>query len=130
WPDCPNANRIKTFCEGCEFKVFGDLNTIQVENWLVERRQKPDFGIQTANYYTKAIKQFARWMVRNKHAPENPVAHLTELNADVDVRVERRAISPDGFDRLVKATSEGKPFRGLTGQDRMMLYLTAANAGL
>ena len=124
------VNRIKALCEGCDFKVFGDLNAIQIENWLVEQRQKPDFGIKTCNYHTKAIKQFARWMVRNKRAPENPVVHLAELNADVDVRVERRAISQDGFERLIKAASEGKPFRGLTGPDRKILYLVAANTGL
>jgi len=124
------VKRIKVLCAGCHFAVFDDLQVLPIESWLVEQRKRPDFGIKTTNYYVKAVKQFARWMVRNKRAAENPVSHLAELNADVDVRVERRALSPDGFDRLVKAASEGKPFRGITGHDRVMLYLVAASTGL
>ena len=123
-------NRIKALFAGCDFAVFDDLQVLRIESWLVEQRKRPDFGVKTTNYYVKAVKQFARWMVRNKRAAENPVAHLAELNAGVDVRVERRAISPDGFDRLVKAASEGKPFRGMSGSDRVMLYLVAGSTGL
>ncbi len=123
-------SRIKALCKGCKFDVFDDLNALQIENWLTTQRAENNIGIKTTNYYIKAVKQFARWMVKNKRAAENPVAHLTELNADVDVRVERRAISPDGFDRLVKAASEGKPFRGISGRDRVILYLVAASTGL
>ena len=124
------VERIKALFGGCDFTVFDDLRVLPIESWLVEQRKRPDFGVKTTNYYIKAVKQFARWMVRNKRAAENPVAHLAELNADVDVRVERRAISPDGFDRLVRAASEGKPFRGIIGSDRVMLYLVAASTGL
>jgi integrase len=124
------VNRTTAVCDGCGFKVFDDLQALPIENWLVEQRKRSDFGVKTTNYYIKAVKQFARWMVRNKRAAENRVAHLAELNADVDVRVERRAISPDGFDRLVKAASEGKPFRSICGPDRAMLYLVAASTGL
>ena len=124
------VNRTTALCDGCGFKVFDDIRALSIENWLVEQRKRSDFGVKTTNYYIKAVKQFARWMVRNKRAAENPVAHFAELNADVDVRVERRAISPDGFDRLVKAASEGKPFRSICGPDRAVLYLVAASTGL
>ena len=123
-------SRIKALCEGCGFKLFGDVQTLPIEKWLVGQRATDKMGIKTANYYTKGIKQLARWMVRNKRAPENPVSHLKELNPDVDVRVKRRAISQDGFDRLIRAAVQGKPFRGITGPDRAILYLTAANTGL
>ncbi|MBI1309700.1 tyrosine-type recombinase/integrase [bacterium] len=37
--------------------------------------------------------------------------------------------SLDDFSRLLASTAEGNPFRGLTGQDRVVLYLTAVSTG-
>ena len=101
-----------------------------VENWIAEKRTEPRFGIKTANYHTKALKAFLNWMVRDGRAPSNPLEHLAELNAKVDVRRQRRSLPQEDFARLVEAARTGKPFRKLLGPDRAMLYEVAAYTGL
>ena len=76
-----------------------------------------------------AIKGFCRWLTRDRRTADNPLAHLSGLNADTDRRHERRTLSPDEFAALVEAARQGEPFRELSGQDRATLYLTAAYTG-
>lgn len=47
----------------------------------------------------------------------------------MDVRHPRRPLTPEQFGRFVDATVRGKPFRGLTGPDRLVLYTLAGNTG-
>ena len=61
---------------------------------------------------------------------EDRLAHLQRLNADSDIRIERRHLSPADFGRFIDAT-RGKGERyGLTGEQRVLLYITAAYTGL
>ena len=124
------CSAIGKVLDGCGFKVFDDLNISSVENWIVAQRKRPDFGIRTANYHTKAVKAFLTWMVKNSRAPSNPLTHYTELNGKVDVRRQRRSLSHEDFDRLVEAARSGKVFRKLTGPNRAMLYEVASYTGL
>ena len=115
---------------GCGFKIFDDLKAASVENWITAKRDGPRFGFKTANYYTKALKAFVNWMVKEKRIPSNPLTHLVELNAKVDVRRQRRSLPHEDFVRLVEAARTGQAFRGLSGPDRAMLYEVAAYTGL
>src|SRR5262245_2533772 len=54
---------------------------------------------------------------------------MSGLNPRVDVRRERRVLPPEQFSLLIESTRQGKPFRGLPGNDRVFLYLTAAYTG-
>jgi hypothetical protein len=63
--------------------------------------------------------------------PESPFSRLSALNAQADVRRERRVLSTDEFARLIAATgASDKTIHGLTGPDRAMVYLTSAYSGL
>ncbi len=53
------------------------------------------------------------------------------MNEDVDVKRERRAATPEELEWLIKAAKESEEvYRRLAGEDRMMLYFTAAYSGL
>jgi hypothetical protein len=56
-----------------------------------------------ADGYLTAIKGFTRWLVRDRRAAENPLVHLSALNAETDVRRERRALSADEFRLSIEA---------------------------
>jgi len=86
-------------------------------------------GVETSNHYLVAMKEFSRWLVRNQRIGIDPLAHLSRLNPDVDVRRQRRALPEQQFSRFVEATAQGKPFRGLMGADRLVLYVLAAQTG-
>jgi integrase len=86
-------------------------------------------SVETRNHYLTAIKGFTRWLARNHRLPNDPLAYLSRQNPDVDVRHPRRALPELVFARFIEATAEGKPFRGLSGPDRLILYTLAANTG-
>src|SRR5262245_54206237 len=68
------------------------------------------------------------FMVKDGRTDRNPLAHLTPMNAKVDVRRERRSLSSGEFLLFLEAACKGKTMRRVTGEDRAMLYLLAANS--
>jgi integrase len=95
----------------------------------VQEQLRDGAGIATSNHYLTAVKGFTRWLARNRRIAADPLAHLERLNAEGDVRRPRRALREDVFLRFVETTGAGKPFRRLTGPDRLVLYTLAANTG-
>jgi integrase len=107
---------------------------------LLARRARGT-GVATTNMYVGAIKHFSRWLAQKinrelknrdqhrRHRWHDPLADLKRLNAEVDVRHQRRPIVPEDFARFLAAARAGKPFRGLTGEDRALLYTLAIYTG-
>jgi len=84
----------------------------------------------THNHYLTAIKGFTGWLVKDRRTGDNPLTHLSRLNASTDVRRERHILPPAEFGRLIDAATQGVTVCGLSGSDRAMLYVTAAYTGL
>jgi integrase len=128
------ARRCEITFKNCGFVLLCDLDKTLAERWLADQRgmAKTDggFGPATSNHYRKSLVAFGNWLVKARRAPENPFRHIPKVNADVDVRHERRPLSVEEFSRLVEAASLGKQFRGLLGADRAMLYTVAGMTGL
>ncbi len=96
---------------------------------LAERAAK-GAGPTTANHYTRAVRGFTRWLVRSKRIGSDPLDSLTLVNEAVDVRRARRELTADELTALLTGTrASASTFRGLTGEDRFMLYLVAAGTG-
>ncbi len=124
------ASRCRKIINGCGFQVMAELSPSAVAAYLRDRRQE-GLSIQTSNHYLAAIKSFANWLVKDRRMSTNPLAHMEKLNADVDLRHERRALTPDELVRLVQAATRSQTvFRGLDGATRAMLYRLAAMTGL
>jgi integrase len=87
-------------------------------------------GVRTSNDYLRSIKQFTRWLARERRAPFDPLAHLSRLNAAVDVRHPRRPLDAAEFARFVEATGDGRVVGRLPGPDRLVLYCLSARTGL
>ena len=134
------VNRVSAAIEGCGFKRLADLNAGKVANWLSDRRKPKKshdgdvvlgLGIVSSNHHLVALKSFGNWIVRDRRSPENPFAHLSRMNARVDVRHERRALSPEELSELIRATENSTTtFRGLDGTTRAILYGVATMTGL
>lgn len=85
---------------------------------------------ETVNHYIRTIKGFCRWLVRSGRLRKNPLEGLSLLNAQVEIRHARRELTTDQLRRLLDGTQAStRNFRGLTGEDRACLYLTAAATG-
>ena len=123
------CNRIKRMFEGCGFNQLADVSLSPVEEWLDEQRTL-HIGIKTRNYYVAAVKQFFSWMVRTKRAFQHPLLDLETLNAETDIRRKRRVLTQAELGRLIDAARRGAPFRGISGEDRAVLYTMAVRTGL
>jgi site-specific recombinase XerD len=123
------CNRVQAILDGCRFVRLGDVSPSAVVEWLKNERAAERMGIQSSNYYLGCIKSFLVWMVKDSRTDRNPLAHMSGMNAKVDVRRERRCLPPDEFALFFEAARKGKPKRKLGGEDRAMLYLLAANSG-
>ncbi len=126
--------RCEAVFKACGFVLLRDLDAPAAERWLAERRRvaKKDggFGAASSNHYTKSLKAFGNWLVKTRRCAEHPFRHLARVNAGVDVRHQRRALSADEFARLITAARAGMTFRRLAGPDRAALYLVAGMTGL
>ena len=131
-----NLQRVGDVFDGCGFVWSGDINANKVAAYLAGRRRLPkkDGGIstRTSNFYLKAVRQFCRWLChpQRRYLPFNPLADAKVGNAEADLRHARRDLRPDELVKLLDAAGEsGKAFRGLTGPERRLLYLTACGTG-
>ncbi len=123
------AQRVRSIIEGTKSKVIGDLDAGRIAGYLADRRRE-DLSIESSNHYFRAIRSFCRWLVKDRRLAESPVAHLTTNKSERDIRHARRPLSQDELNYLIDGVKSAKPFRGLTGEDRAVLYTVAAYTGL
>lgn len=132
--------RINAVIAGCKFQRIADLSPSRVSTYLADLRksttdatgkQIPGKSRSTTNGYLVGMKTFCNWLVKDRRADDNPLASLSKLNVETDIRRERRALSQRELANLINAAAESSDsFRGLNGTDRSMLYRVAAYTGL
>ncbi len=134
------AGRARRLAECCGFRTFGDITGSSVMARLESARRdrttaegkviKRGLSAQTSNFYLAAMKQFCRWMVRERRAGESPVAHLSGLNVRLDRRHDRRPLTPAEVRRLLAAATNGPVAYGMPGPERALFYRLAVETGL
>lgn len=136
--------RAEFIIEQCGFKFYSDIDATRVLSVLHDLRQDTDgrrgISKQTFNFYLGNLKQFCRWMRKNRRASDNPIEHLDRLNTADDRRHDRRALTEDELRRLVAAAEAGPTLSGrykkrgggwnMTGPERALLYRLAVETGL
>ncbi len=128
--------------EGCKFATWSDIKPAAVLDYLHQQRnlKKKPISAQTSNFYLQAIKQFCRWMVKERRASESPMAHIQGLNVKAHPQRQRRVVTVDELYRLIEVTWNSEPRQGrtrdgdiawhMTGPERAMLYMLATETGL
>jgi len=124
-----SRQRAKSIILRCKFQRIDDINAGRVQEALAQLRAEGR-SAASSNHYLRAIKMFTRWLVRDRRAGDDRLAHLSMVNAKTDPRHERRILPPEELAKLVEAAQRGEPFRGLSGLARAVLYLVAVNTGL
>ena len=93
------------------------------------RDGEDNLSLQTCNHYLRAIKQFSRWLWRDSRTREDPLAHLSGYNVQLDRRHDRRPLTDEELTRLIKAAEKGPKVRAMTGPERAILYQLAVGTG-
>jgi hypothetical protein len=87
-------------------------------------------SIKPGNLYLDALKGFLARTVQDRRAAGNPLVHLSGGNVKLDRRHDRRALPLDELRAVLGAAARSDvTFRGLSGPDRHVLYLTACATG-
>ncbi len=126
--------RARRIIDGCGFRYYSDISASMVLSFLADLRadtpKKRGISAQTSNFYLTAIKQFCKWMSKDRRATESPVAHLDKLNVKTDRRHDRRALTVDELLSLLDATRNGPDRVGMAGEEWALLYWLAVETGL
>lgn len=121
------VRQIEILLDGCSVRTLADLTPARVQEWLGEQRSK--LSARTLNKYLAGAKALCRWALRDGRIAASPLIGLDGFNVAADRRLRRRAFTADELERLFAAARNGRPLRGLSGQQREMLYRLAVGTG-
>lgn len=122
------VRRVKRIAGARGWQTINDISATDVLQALADLRAQ-GLSICTSNHYLRAVKQFTRWLVRERRNAEDRLLHLAKQNSNVDRRHRRRVLQPDEFNRLIAATKSAPSIEGISGPDRAMMYVLAAWTG-
>jgi integrase len=122
--------RSRRIVTACDIGFTQDLSASRVQGYLAELRETEGKSAQTSNHYLRSIKQFTRWLVKDRRAADDPLAHMAMLNVSTDRRHDRRPFSNDELTAIIQTANAGPVVRKMKGPDRAMLYAVAAYTGL
>ena len=127
-------HRSKTKAYIQEFQVSGEWKTVaDIEAGSVTRHAQSllagNMAPRTVQARLTAVKGFTRWMVPN-HWYTDALAGVKKPNPNADRRVERRMLLPDEWRWLETTTVNGPERQGMTGIERVTLYMLAIQTGL
>jgi integrase len=122
---------VRAILEGCRFERTGDLSPLLLAQWLAGERVAGRLGPKTSNYYLRDFKQFLGWMGRHRRMEKgHPCLDVEPVRVAGDVRRTRRELTvPELLALFDAARGSAAAFRGMTGEDRFHLYLTACGTG-
>ncbi len=121
--------RAKSVIDSCGFTRINDISSSQVQSYLSGLRQS-GCSLASSNHYLRAMKMFSRWLHRDRRSNEDRLLHLSTKNTEADRRRVRRPMSPEELALLIKKTKKSPLAHGLSGPQRVMIYLIAAYTGL
>ena len=120
--------RATAVIEGCGFKRIQDISAGSVVDYLAALRRSGR-SVASSNHYLRAVKMFARWLVRDRRNDDDRLTHLSRMNVELDRRRVRRPLSIEEFDWLLSATAVGPEIQKISGPDRTVLYIVGAYTG-
>lgn len=120
---------IRAIAEYSGWSSVGDITADAVNSYAGELK---DAGrsTRTVGAYLTAIKGFTRWLTAHHKLTRDPLTGLSKPNPRADRRRERRMLLPEEWEWLRSTVMGSEPQRGMTGQERVLLYATAIQTGL
>ncbi len=111
---------------------LADVSASRVMDAVADIATEKQHSAQTKAHHVQAVKQFGRWLLKDRRWSVNPLAFLAVPRAAIraDKKHERRAFSVDELKWLFDTTNKGPIRHHLSGVDRSMLYRIAVYTGL
>lgn len=110
------------------WKLLREVNAQKAQEYLAELAETR--SPKTLEDLRGDYSTFGRWLVKAKRYPENPFADLRNPSRGMESVRKPRAMTDNELQAVVTAAEAGKPFKGLTGPRRALLYRLACFTGL
>jgi len=98
-------SRIVRVCTACKFHRLADMSAAVLLRWL-NKQSAAGMGARTRNSYREVMITFCNWAVSDNSLPYNPFSKIPKVRESVDRRHERRALTPDEVERLLRAAEK------------------------
>jgi integrase len=123
--------RVRKIVEGCGVKRADDLSLEAVNRLLDRLQQEGEIRTQqTRKHYERSIKSFTRWLAATERLDRDPLARLEVTCVEAaDVVHGRGAFTTEEIEAIAAAARGGPTYRGLTGNQRALLYVFASVTG-
>ncbi len=118
------AGRARKALDGAGIVLWRELSPSAVTRFIATLDGSSE---RTRHFYVQSVKAFARWLVRDRRAPSNPMDGLD--NVTVTEAAERRAMTDEECAWLIDAATAGPDLLGMSGADRAILYRVALGTG-
>ncbi len=124
-------SKIKAIIAGCQFKRIGDLDAPKVKAFLKGKRDSGEHSEQTTVRWVAAIKTFSKWLAKHERTKNDPLSMLQRqpTKGEIEPTYKRRHFSTAELNRLLANARKGETVHGLTGEQRVYLYLVASGTG-
>jgi len=113
---------IDSLVDRLGWTVLNHIDGAAFEQNLTEMRDEFGWSPRTYNAYLVAFRGFTRWLVRTGRCTVDPLAALSQMPANGDVRRRRRELTDDEIARLLAAADSGPERVKVSGPDRATLY--------
>ncbi|MCH8824012.1 MAG: tyrosine-type recombinase/integrase [Planctomycetes bacterium] len=120
----------KVLLYGCGYIRFTDIDSLHVTAYLAAM----NCATRTRNHFNGALRQFCKFMVKNKFATHSPLETLTNVKITDEKR--RRSLTAKEFTKLLQTTLNGPKdgvdspiVGGMSGFERSTLYWLASETG-
>ena len=91
---------IRRMLHDCGMVTLRDIKAVPINRWLASRVSE-GIAPRTRNSYLQAVRSFCRWCIENSRLSEDPTARIDKLNEKVDIRRNRRSLTPNEIERLL-----------------------------
>ena len=123
-----DVRRLKTIAG---WTTIADITSSSAKVALGKLQSEHGLSAQTRNHYLAHLKQFARWLDRDKRIKDDPLETLQPISVESDRRHDRRCPSDDEIARLLEYLQgpRAKVRRGMTGPQRALGYKISMATG-
>ena len=143
--------RVEKIVQECGFQSLSDIDPVKIESYLVRLRDRGQEVIlkqvdketgkpkrktvriskATYNKFVQAIQQFCRWLVDVGRIDRNPIHVLKKITVTSgDKKRPARTLAIEEIRMLIQTTFIAEDYRGISGQERSLIYLLACESGL
>ena len=123
-------NRILRLCGEADINSVVEIRRETVERWVADEVKKKVLAPSTINGYMKAMKSFAQYLTDIELLTKNLLKPIKKLNATIEQRKKRRAMTAEEIERLLHATTQSKISDQWKTGERILIYQLLLGTGL